>query len=155
MKKVFLDTNVFVSGLLDDAPDSACRAILEGLATKRLTSCVTAWHCCLEFFSVTTRLPPDYRLSPDDAIALMTEHIFGRVEVADLPVKDAIAWLKAQRHAPVRGGLIYDAHLAAVAAGAGCSFLVTRNLADFRRIAPHGIEILSPEQFVARLSPIS
>ena len=63
MKKIFLDTNIFVSGLLEVSADSACRDILVALANRRLRSGVTAWHCCLEFFSVTTRLPPDYRLS--------------------------------------------------------------------------------------------
>ena len=48
-------------------------------------------------------------------------------------------------------GLINDAHLPAVASPAGCASLVTRNLPDFRRLAPPGLEILSPEPFVARL----
>ena len=148
MKKVFLDTNIFVSGLLEISPDSACRDILVALGNRRLRSAVTAWHCCLEFFSVTTRLPPDYRLSAEVAIALLTEHIFNRVEVVGLPVKDAVAWLQAQAASNMRGGLIYDAHLAQVAARAGCAAIVTQNLADFLLISPRGIEILSPQQCV-------
>lgn len=140
-----------MSGLLEVSADSACRAILEALASRRLRSGVTAWHCCLEFFSVTTRLPPDYRLSAEAAIALLTEHIFNRVEVVDLPVEDAVAWLKSQQASEVRGGLIYDAHLAQIAHRSGCAILVTTNLADFRQVTPHGIEILSPQQFLARL----
>lgn len=151
MKKAFLDTNVFVAGLLEVSPDSACRAILQGLATRRLRSCVTAWHCCLEFFSVTTRLPPDYRLSAEAAIALLTEHVFDRVQVADLPLEDAIGWLRQQARSEIRGGLIYDAHLAQVASRAGCALLVTQNVTDFRQIAPRGIEILSPREFVERM----
>lgn len=140
-----------MSGLLEVSRDSACRAILEALATRRLRGGVTAWHCCLEFFSVTTRLPPDYRLSAEAAIALLTEHVFNRVEVVDLPVEDAVAWLKRQQASEIRGGLIHDAHLAQVAHRAGCVMLVTTNLTDFRQVAPHGIEILSPQQFLARM----
>jgi predicted nucleic acid-binding protein len=151
VKKVFLDTNVFVSGLLDVSKDSACRSILEALEARRLRSCVTAWHCCLEFFSVTTRLPPEYRLSAEAAIALLTEHVFDRVRVESLPVEDATAWLKRLGGSEVRGGLVYDAHLAQIAAAAGCAIVVTSNLADFRQVAPHGIEILSPRQFVDRM----
>jgi predicted nucleic acid-binding protein len=151
VKKVFLDTNVFVSGLLDVSADSACRLILEALEARRLRSCVTAWHCCLEFFSVTTRLPPEYRLSPDAAIALLTEHVFDRVQVEGMPVEDAIPWLKRLGGSEVRGGLVYDAHLAQIAHRAGCALLVTSNVAHFRQVAPHGIEILTPTQFTARI----
>jgi len=151
VKKVFLDTNVFVSGLLDVSADSACRSILEALEDRRLRSCVTAWHCCLEFFSVTTRLPPEYRLSAEAAIALLTEHVFDRVQVEGLPVDEAVAWLKRLGGSEVRGGLVYDAHLAHIAKRANCAIVVTSNLSDFRTIAPHGIEILNPRQFMDRI----
>lgn len=140
-----------MSGLLEVSADSACRAILEALASRRLRTGVTAWHCCLEFYSVTTRLPPDYRLSAEAAIALLTEHVFNRVEVVDLPVDDAVAWLKRQAASKIRGGLIYDAHLAQIALRSGCATLVTTNLAHIRQVAPHGIEILNPQQFLARM----
>ncbi len=140
-----------MSGLLEVAADSACRAILEALAARRLRLGVTAWQCCLEFYSVTTRLPPDYRLSAEAAITLLTEHVFNRVEVVDLPVEDAVSWLKRQTASEIRGGLIYDAHLAQIAHRSGCAMLVTTNLADFRQVTPHGIEILSPQQLLARM----
>ena len=140
-----------MSGLLEVSADSACRAILEALASRRLRTGVTAWHCCLEFYSVTTRLPPDYRLSAEAAIALLTEHVFNRVEVVDLPVDDAVAWLKRQAASKIRGGLIYDAHLAQIALRSGCATLVTTNLAHILQVAPHGIEILNPQQFLARM----
>ena len=112
---------------------------------------MTAWHCCLEFFSVTTRLPPEYRLSAEAAIALLTEHVFDRVQVEGLPVEAAIPWLKRLGGSEVRGGLVYDAHLAHIAHRAGCATLVTSNLSHFRQVAPHGIEILSPTQFIGRM----
>ena len=152
MKRVFLDTNIFVSGLLEVSADSACRDILVALANRRPRFGVTAWHCCLEFFSVTTRLPPDYRLSAETAIALLTEHVFNRVDVVDLKVEDAVAWLTNQAASKIRGGLIYDAHLAQIAARAGCAAVVTQDIADFRLVAPPGVEILSPQQFVDRMA---
>ena len=151
MKKAFLDTNIFVSGLLEVSADSACRDILVALGNRRLRFCVTAWHCCLEFFSLTTRLPPDYRLSAEAAVALLTEHVFNRLEVVDLPVEDAVRWLKSHATSEIRGGLIYDAHLAQIAARSGCAALVTQNIADFRQVAPPGIEVLSPRQFADRV----
>ena len=151
MKKIFLDTNVFVSGLLESSSDPACHAILDALAARRLRSCVTAWHCCLEFFSITTRLPLDYRLSPEAAVVLMVEHIFDKVEVSDLPVEHAIEWMRKLAGSHARGGLIYDAHIAQVAHHSGCALLVTHNTVDFRKIAPHGVEVLNPREFVERM----
>lgn len=87
LKKVFLDTHVFVSGLLEVSADSACRDILV-----------------------------------------------------------------AQAASEISGGLIYDAHLAQIAQRSGCAMLVTANLSDFRPVAPHGTEILSPRQFVDRMA---
>ncbi len=45
----------------------------------------TAWHCCLEFFSVATRLPPEYRLAPREALQLLDSEVFERLAIEDLP----------------------------------------------------------------------
>ena len=55
---VFLDTSVLLAGLIDFGPQSApAQLLLHAVAEKRVTAAATAWHCCLEFFSVATRLP--------------------------------------------------------------------------------------------------
>jgi hypothetical protein len=51
----------------------------------------TAWHCCLGFFSVATRLPPEFRLRSADAIRLLEEEVFGRLTIHDLPALDEAA----------------------------------------------------------------
>jgi hypothetical protein len=43
--------------------------ILHVIAEKQVSQPATAWHCCLEFFSVATRLPPEYRLQVEDGVA--------------------------------------------------------------------------------------
>ena len=64
----FLDTSVLLAGLVDLGPQSApAQSIMHGVAEKTIAPASTAWHCCLEFFSVATRLPPEYRLTPGDA----------------------------------------------------------------------------------------
>ena len=53
---VFLDTSVLLAGLIDFGPQSApAQSIMHAAAERRLASPATAWHCCLEFFSVATR----------------------------------------------------------------------------------------------------
>ena len=83
---IFLDTSVLLAGLVDFGPQSApAQSILHAVAEKTLTSPGTAWHCCLEFYSVATRLPPEFRLTPEDANELLREEVFGRLIVHDLP----------------------------------------------------------------------
>ena len=68
---VFLDTSVLLAGLIDFGPQSApAQTLMHAVAEKRVDRPATAWHCCLEFFSVATRLPPEFRVSPDDASVL-------------------------------------------------------------------------------------
>ena len=83
---VFLDTSVLLAGLIDFGPQSApAQSVLHAVAEKRVAAASTAWHCCLEFFSVATRLPAEYRLAPADAALLLHDEVFGRMDVQDLP----------------------------------------------------------------------
>ncbi len=69
---VFLDTSVLLAGLIDFGPQSApAQSLMHAVAEGQLPKPGTAWHCCLEFFSVATRLPPEYRLTPVDAARLV------------------------------------------------------------------------------------
>ena len=53
----FLDTSVLLAGLVDFGPQSSpSQLVLHAVAEKRVAA-ATAWHCCLEFYSVATRLP--------------------------------------------------------------------------------------------------
>ena len=62
---VFLDTSVILAGLIDFGPQSApAQSLLHAVAEKRVQSPATAWHCCLEFYSVATRLPPGVQSFP-------------------------------------------------------------------------------------------
>ena len=71
---VFLDTSVLVGGLIDFGPQSApAHSLLHAVAEKTVAPAATAWHCCLEFYSVSTRLPVEYRLAPTDATRLVEE----------------------------------------------------------------------------------
>ena len=86
---VFLDTSVLLAGLIDLGPQSAPgQSLLHAVAEKHVPSAGTAWHCCLEFLSVATRLPPEFRLAPDDAIRLLEEEVLARMAVHDLPGAD-------------------------------------------------------------------
>ena len=39
-------------------------------------------------YSVATRLPPEFRLTPDDAWVLLRDEVFNRLSVRDLPADE-------------------------------------------------------------------
>lgn len=152
MAVTFLDTSVLLAGILDFGPQSApAQSIMHAVAEKTVASPATAWHCCLEFYSVATRLPAEFRLSPVDGARLLEEEVFGRLSVHDLPSTDRMRLLQAAVEDGVAGGRIYDAHIAEVARAAGADVIVTDNRRHFLGALRHGIRVETPGEFVRTL----
>ena len=149
---VFLDTSVLLAGLVDFGPQSApSQLLLHAVAEKRVADPATAWHCCLEFFSVTTRLPPEFRISPADAATLLQEEIVARMAIHDLPPADRVPMILAAGRDRIAGGRIYDAHIAEVARAAGADLVVTDNRRHFLSALRHGMRVETPSEFVASM----
>ena len=149
---VFLDTSVILAGLLDFGPQSApAQSLMHAVAEKKVTDAATAWHCCLEFYSVATRLPPEFRISPSDAIQLLEEEVFGRMTVHDLPANNRLPMLRAAAHDAVAGGRIYDSHIADVARAAGARVVVTDNRRHFVSALRYDLRVETPSEFLASL----
>ena len=147
---VFLDTSVLLAGLVDFGPQSApAQSLMHAVAEKRVPSVATAWHCCLEFFSVATRLPAEFRVTPADAALLLTEEVFSRVAVHDLPSGERLAMLQAAGRDGVAGGRIYDSHIAEVARAAGATVVVTDNRRHFVAALRYGMRVETPAEFLA------
>jgi predicted nucleic acid-binding protein len=149
----FLDTSVLVAGLVDFGPQSApAQKVLHAVAEERVKAAATAWHCCLEFFSVSTRLPPEFRLAASDAMRLLEEEVFARMAVHDLPAADRMPLLRAAAQDGTVGGRIYDAHIAEVARAAGAKVVVTDNRRHFLSALRHGLRVETPAEFLAGMS---
>ncbi len=150
----FLDTSVLLAGLIDFGPQSApAQSLLHAVAEKRVSGAATAWHCCLEFYSVSTRLPPEFRLDPADAAILLEEEIFARMAVHDLPAAERLPALRAAARDRIGGGRIYDAHIAEIARTAGAEVVVTDNRRHFLSALRYEMRIETPGEFLARLKP--
>jgi predicted nucleic acid-binding protein len=151
---VFLDTSVLLAGLIDFGPQSApAQSLMHAVAESQVVKPATAWHCCLEFFSVATRLPPEYRLSPADAVQLVDEEVFARMAVHDLPSADRLAMLRAAAHDGITGGRIYDSHIAEVARAASASVIVTDNRRHFLSALRYDLRVETPAEFLTSLKP--
>ena len=149
---IFLDTSVLVAGLIDFGPASApSQAVMHAVAERIISPAGTSWHCCLEFYSVATRLPPEFRLTPADAARLLREEVFGRLVVSDLPAGERAELLEAAVQDGIAGGRIYDTHIAEVARAAGASVIVTDNRRHFLAALRHGIRVDTPAEFAAAL----
>jgi predicted nucleic acid-binding protein len=149
---VFLDTSILLAGLVDFGPDSApAQSLLHAVAERRVSPVATAWHCCLEFFSVATRLPPEYRVRPSDAALLLEQEVFSRMTVHDLPVTDRSAIFQAAGRDAVAGGRIYDMHIAEVARAVGATVVVTDNRRHFLAALRYGMRVETPAEFLVGL----
>lgn len=149
---VFLDTSVLLAGLIDFGPQSApAQSLLHAVAEGRVRAPSTAWHCCLEFFSVATRLPPEFRLAPADAVTLLEQEVFSRIGVHDLPGADRLAMLRAAAHDAISGGRIYDAHIAEVARAVRAAVIVTDNRRHFLSALRYDMRVETPTEFLASI----
>jgi predicted nucleic acid-binding protein len=147
---VFLDTSVILAGLIDFGPQSApAQSLMHAVAEKRVERTATAWHCCLEFFSVATRLPPEFRLSAADAALLLQDEVFSRMSVHDLPERDRLPMLQAAARDGVSGGRIYDTHIAEVARAIGATVVITDNRRHFVSALRYGMRVETPAEFLA------
>jgi len=147
---LFLDTSVLLSGLIDLGPQSApAQSLMTLVADKRIKSAASAWHCCLEFYSVATRLPPEFRLPPADAVQLMEQEIFARMSIHDLPPADQHQMLRLLAEDRVTGGRIYDVQIAEIARAAGARVIVTDNRRHFLAALRHGLRVETPSEFLA------
>jgi len=149
---VFLDTSVLLAGLIDFGPQSApAQMLMHAVAEKRVSSPATAWHCCLEFYSVATRLPPEYRLPSADAITLLEGEVFSRLTVCDLPAADRLSMLRGAARDGIAGGRIYDSHIAEIARAAGAAVIVTDNRRHFLSALRYDMRVETPAEFLADL----
>ncbi len=150
LRGVFFDTSILIAGSIDLGPGSQhALPLMDAVTDGRIERPLTAWHCCLEFYSVTTRLPEEYRLEPEAALRLLREEIFPRFSLHDLPAKLREEFLVASAGEGTIGGRIYDAHIAEIARKAGAQIVATENRRHFTSLLRHGIRVLVGAELAA------
>ena len=120
---------------------------MAAIAGGRVRHPLTAWHCCLEFYSVATRLPEEFRLAPEDASRLVEEEVLARFDVRQLPEHGRLPFLRTIEQERIVGGRVYDAHIAEVARLSGARTVITDNRRHFSSVARHGVNVLTAEEF--------
>jgi len=136
--------------LIEFGPSSrGPQELLARVAAGRFKRPRTAWHCCLEFYSVATRLPEEFRLTPEDALTLLAEEVLRRFDVFELPARSRSSFLAEVAREQVRGGRLYDAHIAAIARGSGAATVVTENVRHFGGLESHGIRVCTAAAYLS------
>ena len=105
---------------------------------------VVAAPALIEAYSVLTRLPAPYRLSPADALSLMEANFMRPVKVIALPPEDYSGILRAAPADGISGGRIYDAVITACAHRENVRTLLTFNDSHFRSLAGPDLAVVVP-----------
>ena len=149
---LFVDTSVLLAGVIElHPPNPHAHAIMEAVADGRLGRPATAFHCCLEFYSVATRLPVECRVSVGDAARLVREELLARLDVVDLPAGSRRALFALAASDDVAGGRVYDLHIAEVARAGGATTVLTENRRHFASVLRYGMTVLTAAEFSPRL----
>jgi len=152
--KVFFDTSALIEGLIDLGPRYKAGVALLDLVARRRRSirAATAWACCLEFYAIATRLPEEFRPSPEDALALLEHEVLRHFEIHELGETTRLPYLRTSIKEGVHGGRIYDAHAAEIARQSGCSIVVSENTRHFATLEREGMRVLTAAEALRALS---
>lgn len=155
MNRPFLDTSVLIAGLIDFGESSrASIEILDRVADQRISHAATAWHCCLEFYSVATRLPEEYRLPKETAQQFVDEEIINRLNIGILTQADQKSFFRATAQSGIRGGRVYDYHIGMIAMTHASSVIVTENTKHFSLFERQGLAVLNSHEYLEALGKL-
>lgn len=97
---------------------------------------VVAHHSILEAYSVLTRLPAPYRISPSEAETVLLETVEENARIAPFTAQAMWEFISGFVAVPAAGGAAYDAFIIRLLGEAGADAIATYNVDDFRRLAP-------------------
>lgn len=134
MVRILFDTNVIVASLSEAHQMYAqCKPWFDQAQVDRTIEGLISTHSLAECYSVLTRLPPPYRISPATVDRLLTENLTQFTRVS-LTAEDYQAAIRKVVQLNISGGGIYDALIAQAALQANVDSLLTFNDRHFVRL---------------------
>ena len=97
-------------------------------------------HSIAEVYAALTRLPVQPRIHPVEALRIINDNILPHFEAVPIGKKDYVEALRVVANGGWTGAKIYDALLMGCAARCRADRIYTFNLADFRLLAPAGLQ---------------
>jgi predicted nucleic acid-binding protein len=105
---------------------------------------VVAAPALVEAYSVLTRIPPPYRITPTDALLLLESNFIGERRLVSLLDSAYKSLLRESAGLGITGGKIYDAVIAECAVQAGVDTLLTLNERHFQDLARNRLKMIVP-----------
>jgi predicted nucleic acid-binding protein len=134
MAGVALDTSVVVAGLVARHEHHERASIALTTALTGDQAVILPIPALIESYSVLTRLPAPFRISPSAAHEALTRTFAEKAVLAPLSSSAAWSFLESAAQSQIAGGSTYDAAILACARAAGASRLLTLNAKDFLRL---------------------
>jgi predicted nucleic acid-binding protein len=129
----FVETSVLIAAYQDFHEDHArCFQLVASMEPK---SGCTSVHCLTELFSVTTRMPPKFRASPELGLRFVRQ-TEGLLTVLSLDAAESVRAIKALADRGLGGGMVYDALIVAAARKKKAGVIYTLNKRHFDAVAP-------------------
>ncbi|MGB0006972.1 MAG: PIN domain-containing protein [Candidatus Sulfotelmatobacter sp.] len=131
--KSFFDTSVLLPAFLEGHADHDRCLSVYAPSHKRVACCGA--HSLAEVYATLTRLPGEFRASPEQAILFLTD-IREHLAIVSL---DGAEYFRAIQQAALKGivgGTIYDALLVECAIKAAAETIYTNNERHFRMLGP-------------------
>lgn len=98
----------------------------------------------MEAYSVLTRLPPPYRISPAESLRLLEANFVAAGEILAPDADDYLALMRRCAAEGIQGGQVYDAVIAACARRAQPITLLTFNERHFQPFSAWGLAVAAP-----------
>jgi len=145
--KALFDTSALVTAVIDQLPNHATAlACYRRLALPRrgAAKAICTTHALAECYATLTALPLPRRIQPAEAARLIEENFFGHLDVVPLSAADYKAAMARVAALGLHSGAVYDALHVRCAEKADCDRIITYNTADFARLAPPGLDVVTP-----------
>jgi predicted nucleic acid-binding protein len=131
--KLLFDTSVMVAAALPQHPSHApCFAQLQAAKNQTVRGFLST-HSLAEFYSVTTRMPSQPRMSPQDATRLLQSYL-QYLEAIALEAAEYVSAIEQMTTLGIPGGGIFDALIAQAALKADVDKILTLNPKHFTRL---------------------
>ena len=131
--KAFLDTSVLVAAMRE--PDQRYAASRRLLLECNAKEAACAAHSLAEFYASLTGMPPPYRFTPEQAVAVLYT-IRTSMHCVELTADEVFQTLHRAQALHLAGGMIYDALIMACARKVNAERVYTWNERHFRMVAP-------------------
>lgn len=137
--RAYLDTNVLVAASVKGHPHHfPALELVKRVKAGEIQGCVST-HGIAELYAVLTRAPFSPRVRPMEASRIIEENILCHFELCELTREDYKRAIGSCAKAGRMGGVVYDALHLECAERAGCDWVFTFNVRDFRALATGGM----------------